>query len=351
MNKDKNMPIGISLFLILLIAIEFVYFMIVNFTSGIFAYHGYTFNKITEVPHIFITVFLVVLLALCLYFVFIGFIRREKWARKFIMVFILWAALWPIWGMLIGNIVMEHLAFFVIYVIMEIYLMTSYVKQYFEEIEIFRYGEWTLYVRMVRLKNDEKGERPIYFFSKKVPKSGTPTAMPEGYEVGISDRSSMPYLQKIGKPKVYKYGEYTLYTRKVKLVRGREVDIYFFSSHKPKSGTTCTMPEGYEVGVNKRSNMPYLRKKSSKKTTVAEKSKEKEIKKKPSNVIYVVSKPQPGEVRGDWAVRSHGKIFSHHKTKENAIKAARKVARKRKATVLVQNTDGTFSDGFKPKTK
>ena len=111
------------------------------------------------------------------------------------------------------------------------------------------------------------------------------------------------------------------------------------------------MPEGYEVGVNKRSNMPYLRKKSSKKTTVAEKSKEKEIKKKPSNVIYVVSKPQPGEVRGDWAVRSHGKIFSHHKTKENAIKAARKVARKRKATVLVQNTDGTFSDGFKPKTK
>jgi len=74
-------------------------------------------------------------------------------------------------------------------------------------------------------------------------------------------------------------------------------------------------------------------------------------KRTPSNVIYVVSKPQPGEVKGDWAVRSHGKIFSHHKTKEKAIEEARKIAMKREATVMIQNTDGTFSDGFKPRTK
>lgn len=79
-----------------------------------------------------------------------------------------------------------------------------------------------------------------------------------------------------------------------------------------------------------------------------EKNKEKR-KRKPSNVIYVVSKPQPGEVKGDWAVRSHAKIFSHHKTKEKAIEEARKIAKKRDATVMVQNTDGTFSDGFKPR--
>ena len=70
---------------------------------------------------------------------------------------------------------------------------------------------------------------------------------------------------------------------------------------------------------------------------------------KPANVVYVVSKPQPGEVRGDWAVRTHHKIFSHHKTKQTAIKAARKVAKERGATVLVQNTDGTFSEEFKPR--
>ena len=71
---------------------------------------------------------------------------------------------------------------------------------------------------------------------------------------------------------------------------------------------------------------------------------------KPSNVIYVVSNPQPGQVKGDWAVRGHGKIYSHHRTKENAIKKAREIAKKREATVMVQNTDGTFSDGFKPRT-
>jgi hypothetical protein len=72
---------------------------------------------------------------------------------------------------------------------------------------------------------------------------------------------------------------------------------------------------------------------------------------KPSNVIYVVSKPQPGQVKGDWAVRGHGKIYSHHRTKLAAIAKAREVAKKRDATVLVQRTDGTFSEGFKPRTK
>jgi len=72
---------------------------------------------------------------------------------------------------------------------------------------------------------------------------------------------------------------------------------------------------------------------------------------KTSNIIYVVSKPQPGQVRGDWAVRSHGKIYSYHRLKESAIKQARNIARERNATVLIQNTDGTFSEGFKPRPK
>jgi hypothetical protein len=69
------------------------------------------------------------------------------------------------------------------------------------------------------------------------------------------------------------------------------------------------------------------------------------------NVIYVVTKPTPGQVRGDWAVRSHGKIYSHHRTKQSAIKHARDIAREKNATVLIQNMDGTFSEGFKPRPK
>jgi len=70
---------------------------------------------------------------------------------------------------------------------------------------------------------------------------------------------------------------------------------------------------------------------------------------KPANVIYVVSKPQPGQTRGDWAVRSHGKIYSHHRTKENAIKKARQIADEKQATVLIQNMDGTFRTSYKPR--
>lgn len=79
--------------------------------------------------------------------------------------------------------------------------------------------------------------------------------------------------------------------------------------------------------------------------------KTKSTARKPSNVIYVVSSPQPGQVKGDWAVKGHKKVYSHHRKKESAIKKARKVAKKRDATVMVQNTDGTFSDGFKPRSK
>lgn len=89
--------------------------------------------------------------------------------------------------------------------------------------------------------------------------------------------------------------------------------------------------------------------------SVLEKKKSDELKpstkRKPANVIYVVSKPQPGQVKGDWAVRSHHKIFSHHRTKQAAIKKARSVALEKDSTVLVQNTDGTFSNGFKPRKK
>ncbi len=71
---------------------------------------------------------------------------------------------------------------------------------------------------------------------------------------------------------------------------------------------------------------------------------------KPSNVIYVVSRPQPGQLKGDWAVRSHGKIYSHHRKKIVAIKAARQIAKEKEATVMIQKTNGTFSRGFKPRT-
>jgi hypothetical protein len=118
-------------------------------------------------------------------------------------------------------------------------------------------------------------------------------------------------------------------------VKAIEENVDNISKHEPKT---------YEAGLDK--TVDEILAKTKKKLLKTEKKP-----RKPSNVIYVVSKPQPGQVRGDWAVRSHGKIYSYHRLKESAIKQARNIARERNATVLIQNTDGTFSEGFKPRPK
>jgi hypothetical protein len=69
------------------------------------------------------------------------------------------------------------------------------------------------------------------------------------------------------------------------------------------------------------------------------------------NVIYVLSNPQPGQVRGDWSVIKNGKIYSNHRTKIRAIEQARKIARKHNSTIKVQNIDGLFKESFKPRKK
>jgi len=59
----------------------------------------------------------------------------------------------------------------------------------------------------------------------------------------------------------YTHNGYTLYTTDVKLKNGRMQTLYFFSKKTPKSGKPCDLPEGKEVGVNKRTSLPYLRNK------------------------------------------------------------------------------------------
>ncbi|MGB1586160.1 MAG: DUF4332 domain-containing protein [Thermoplasmatota archaeon] len=61
-------------------------------------------------------------------------------------------------------------------------------------------------------------------------------------------------------PVAYTYGDYTLYTRPVELTTGKTQHIYFFAKDEPKSGQACAMPDGYEVGVSEKTGLPFLRK-------------------------------------------------------------------------------------------
>jgi len=284
MSKTRHMPLGISFFLVFFLALEIYYFFFDYFTSGIYVYYGYTIASLSTTLYLLITMFLFIVIVTSLFAITYGFIKRRTWTRKYTMVYLVWAALWPLWGILISYNVISHVILLAIYILLIIYLTTAYVKKYFAD--IFRYGEYTLYKRDVTLKSGMT--LTIYFFSKRIPKSGTPTSLPDGYTVGVSEQSKMPYLKKQDTKK-------TVSPKKIYITP-------------------------------------------------------KEIKsKKLANVIYVVRNQQPGQIRSDWAVRSHGKIYSHHRTKIIAINNARKIARSRDSTVMVRNTDGTFSIGFKPK--
>ncbi len=59
----------------------------------------------------------------------------------------------------------------------------------------------------------------------------------------------------------YKHDEYTLYERTVVLKGGHEQTIYFFSKREPVSAEPLSkLPDGYDVAMNKRTGLPYLRK-------------------------------------------------------------------------------------------
>jgi hypothetical protein len=56
------------------------------------------------------------------------------------------------------------------------------------------------------------------------------------------------------------YGKFTLYKR----ARGKganKTTIHFFSKEKPATGTPVPVPKGYEIAVNKKTKVPYLKKK------------------------------------------------------------------------------------------
>ena len=192
MSKIKEMPAGISLFLILFLIFEIYYFFVDYLFTGLYPFYGYIIDSLENIPYLLITLFLYIVIIFALYMIVTGFIFRQDWARKFAIVFSIWGSLWAIWAMIIGNRIFVNLLFFAIYMLIIIYLTTSYVKNYFKPIvEPFTYGPYTLYTRKVKLENADR-IIDIYFFSIHKPKSGEPCSMPDGYEVGVNPRTKLP---------------------------------------------------------------------------------------------------------------------------------------------------------------
>jgi hypothetical protein len=59
----------------------------------------------------------------------------------------------------------------------------------------------------------------------------------------------------------YQVDDYTLYEKKVEGKDGKKRTVRFFSKKEPAEGEPIDLPKGYEVKRNKRTNVPYLKKK------------------------------------------------------------------------------------------
>jgi ribosomal protein S13 len=67
--------------------------------------------------------------------------------------------------------------------------------------------------------------------------------------------------QKQKETKAYRYGDYALYRKEIKVGPGKKRTIHFFSRTEPEDGGPVDLPDGYEVKVNKKTGVPYIRKK------------------------------------------------------------------------------------------
>ena len=61
--------------------------------------------------------------------------------------------------------------------------------------------------------------------------------------------------------KAYTHGDYSLYKKEIETSGGKKRTIHFFGKQKPDTGEPVPLPDGYEVKVNKKTGLPYLKKK------------------------------------------------------------------------------------------
>jgi hypothetical protein len=66
--------------------------------------------------------------------------------------------------------------------------------------------------------------------------------------------------------------------------------------------------------------------------------------KKTPGTIYILRKPKNHKTRGNWAIQTNGVISNYHRLKENAIKEAKNIAKKKKTIIKIQNIDRSFSE-------
>ncbi len=73
--------------------------------------------------------------------------------------------------------------------------------------------------------------------------------------------SSKEKTQHSSSLKICTYKEYTLYKRDIRKPDGQRSTIHFFTKSKSSKGHPSTLPEGYRIAINKKTGVPFVKKK------------------------------------------------------------------------------------------
>lgn len=57
----------------------------------------------------------------------------------------------------------------------------------------------------------------------------------------------------------YSFEKWSLYKAEIKSKDNERKTLHFFSRWTPKRGVPCDLPKGFTVDVNKRTGLPYLK--------------------------------------------------------------------------------------------
>ncbi len=116
----------------------------------------------------------------------------------------------------------------------------------------FEFRGWRLYLREVKLT---KGPSvTIYFFSRKVPRSGKPVDIPAGKAVAVHAETAYPLLTEVeptsaSAPTAYTFEGWGLYHQKVRDEdAGQLVDVMIFCRSQPKGFLPMAAPPAGRAG-------------------------------------------------------------------------------------------------------
>lgn len=200
MKSFREIPRGILSFVIFIIIFNVIYFY--YFGYYLLYEEGYLQLFLSITPFSLFLWVDVLFSGSALVIIPYGFLNKKKWAWFFALIFLGESACGAIAYIMITKDVLLRYSLFVMYIIFIMYLLMSDVKKYFT----------------------------------------------------LPSKTS----------DVYRYGEFTLYRKEIPRKNGAVQIFYFFSKHPSEKGIPSSMPDDYEMHINVKTGVPYLKKKEKK---------------------------------------------------------------------------------------